>query len=407
MGFNPFKSLLPGAFKLSGAKNVQQPGPAPTPQSQPTTPPNTPRPGGQGNSTTPQAPNLNRVQAGNISLVTKTPEEALIQVENESADVVFGASKEHKFMETFRQKWALVGPLLYGASTISEICIVLWSFLKEKSYYALMTIAAVSMIAECGLIAVSFDAHSLRARAKRRPGGEMTKQETARFENIKRIWWFLAILVAITQVMFVYTQSLITNDNAGLILFVAIARAAASLVADYYTAYIAEEKENDAEQKIAIKAQQTEYAEKTLEGEARKIEIINAGSVKVQEAAQAAQVNQARTEQKAAMELDMLATERELSRLENQHRINKAVAQHESEAAWLQLQTAAMNQSRMQLAKAAESLGQNNNNVVESKLQTLITEVTNLKKLNQGNQGGQASANTGPLHIVNGNEDDI
>ncbi len=389
MGFirNPFKGRQPGTAATT-ASSTQQSANQAQPKAQPTTT---------------AAPTLNRVQAGNISLVTNTPEEALMQVEAESEDVVFGESSQHKIMANTNQNWALIGPILFAVATVMEIFLVLWSFMKNHNVFYAGTLLAVSVIAEATLVTVSFSAHMLRSRAAKRPGG-MTREERDELAQIKWIWWLLSIFIATTQVFFIVTQSDTTKADTTTLITIAIVRAMASMVADYYTAYIAREKPNDAEKALEVKAQKTEFAEKTLEGESKKIAVVNAGSIKVQEAAQAARTNQVRTEQKVAMEMDRLRTEQELARLENENRIAKAKAQYESEAEWSKLQIAYMKQSQARLAEAAKSLdgGSTKDKEITSTLHYVISEIKDLK--GQLSSGGRA--NTGPLRVINGPEED-
>jgi hypothetical protein len=388
---NPFKARQPGG-KPKKPPAAQANPPTNTPTAPPPTTPPTPPPA------------LNRVQSGNISLVTRTPEESLLQVEAESEEVVFGESGQHKIMANTNQNWALVGPLLFAVATIMEIFLVLWSYMKDHNVFYAATLLAVSVIAEATLVTVSFAAHMLRSRAAKRPTG-MTREERDELGQIKWIWWLLSIFIATTQVFFIVTQSDTTKADPTTLIAIAIVRALASMVADYYTAYIAREKPNDAEKALEIKAQKTEFAEKTLEGESKKIAVINAGSVKVQEAAQAARINQARTEQKAAMELDLLRTQQELARLENENRIAKAKAQYESEAEWSHLQIAYMKQSQARLAEAAKSLDDASakDKEITSTLHYVISEIKELKGQLGSNSGG---ATTGPLRVINGHEED-
>jgi len=275
--------------------------------------------------------------------------------------------------------------------------------MKDHNIFYAATLLAVSVIAEATLVTVSFAAHMLRSRAAKRPTG-MTRDERDELAQIKWIWWLLSIFIATTQVFFIVTQSDTTKADTTTLITIAIVRALASMVADYYTAYIAREKPNDAEKALEVKAQKTEFAEKTLEGESKKIAVINAGSIKVQESAQSARINQAHTEQKATMEMDRLRTEQELARLENENRIAKARAQYESEAEWSKLQIAYMKQSQARLAEAAKSLdgGSAKDKEITSTLHYVVSEIKELK-----GQIGNGGANTGPLRVINGrNEED-
>jgi hypothetical protein len=186
------------------------------------------------------------------------------------------------------------------------------------------------------------------------------------------------------------------------LIFVAVARAGASMFADYQTAFITHERPNNAETALEIKAQKTQFAKKILEGEATKIDVINSGAIIVQERAQAATINQTRTEQRAAMEMDLLQTEQELARLENANKIAKAKAQYESEAEWSHLQISFMRQQQAQLAEAAKSLvGESEKDKeVKSTLHYILSEVKSLKE----------SPDTSPLRVINGpmrQEDDV
>jgi hypothetical protein len=389
---NPFKRRRSGA-------STAGPTPAPPKAAQQAAPASQPPPPAAA------SPVLNRVQSGNISLVTKTPEESLLQVEAESEEVVFGESGQHKMMANTNQNWALIGPLLFAVATVMEIFLVLWSYMKDHNIFYAATLLAVSVIAESTLVTVSFSAHMLRSRAAKRPTG-MTRDERSELGQIKWVWWLLSIFIATTQVFFIVTQSDTTKADITTLITIAIVRALASMVADYYTAYIAREKPNDAEKALEVKAQKTEFAEKTLEGESKKIAVINAGSIKVQEAAQAAVIKQEQTAQKAAMELDLLRTNQELARLENVNRIAKAKAQYESEAEWANLQIAYMRQSQQRLAEAAKSLDGTSakDKEITATLHYVISEIKELKGQLSGSGGG---ATTGPLRVINGHEEDV
>jgi len=385
---NPFKGRQPGNAKTA-APPKPQPQPQPASQPQPKVQP------------TAGSHPLNRVQAGNISLVTNTPEEALMRVEAESEEVAFGESGQHKIMANINQNWALLGPILFAVATVMEIFLVLWSFMKDHNIFYAGTLLAVSIIAEATLVTVSFSAHMLRSRAAKRPTG-MIREERSELGQIRWIWWLLSIFIATTQVFFIVTQSDTTKADTTTLITIAIVRACASMVADYYTAYIAREKPNDAEKALEIKAQKTEFAEKTLEGESKKIAVINAGSIKVQESAQAAVIKQEQTAQKAEMELDLLRTNQELARLENANRIAKAKAQYESEAEWSNLQISYMRQSQARLAEAAKSLdgGSAKDREITSTLHYVISEIKDLKgHINK-------EANTAPLRVVNGRDEE-
>ncbi|GCF07333.1 hypothetical protein [Dictyobacter arantiisoli] len=390
---NPFKGRQSG--------NKQQVQTASPPQTnQPTTSQQS-----QASQQSAAAGNLNRVQAGNVSLVTHTPEQALQQVEDESADILFGESRQHKIMATLNQNWALIGPLLFAVATVMEIFLVLWSFMRDHNVFYAATLLAVSIIAEMTLVTVSFAAHMIRSRAAKRNGG-MTREEKIKLATIKNVWYLLSIFIATTQVFFIVTQSDTTKASITVLVTIAIVRAAVSMVADYYTAYIADERPDDSERALEIKEQKTQFAEKLLQGEGRKITVINAESINVQERAQAATINQKRTEQKAAMEMDVLRTEQELARLENQNRIAKAKAQYEGEAEWSRLQVAFMRQQQAQLAEAAKSLvGESEKDKeVKSTLHYILSEVKSLK--DRPNE----SPDTSPLRVINGpmrQEDDV
>jgi len=60
-----------------------------------------------------QGPNLQHVQAGSISLISYSPEEALAQVEEARSKISFGMSGIKRFMARYTDVWSLIGPLLY------------------------------------------------------------------------------------------------------------------------------------------------------------------------------------------------------------------------------------------------------------------------------------------------------
>lgn len=368
---NPFKKMQSGTKQQAQTAN-----PATTPPASKITWASTPASATQPvQEQSTAVESLHKVQAGNISLVTHTPEEALKQVEDESAEIVFGESAQHKFMASLNQNWALIGPLLFGVATVMEIFLVLWSFMKDHSIFYAATLLAVSVIAEMTLVTVSFAAHMIRSRAAKRNDG-MTRDEKKKLGTIKNVWYLLSIFIATTQVFFIVTQSDTTKASISVLVTIAIVRAAVSMVADYYTAYIADERPDDAERALEIKEQKTQFAEKLLQGEGRKITVINAEAINVQERAQQATISQKRMEQKAAMEMDLLKTEQELARLENENKIAEAKAAYESKAEWSNLQIAFMRQSQAQLAKAVQGLDD----------KRTIDEVKPLRVINGGQQ---------------------
>jgi len=394
---NPTRGRQPGTAGSSSVPQSPTPTPSLTSQSQPPVQPDT---DDTTTSSTTPPPVLNRVQSGNISLVTYSPEESLMQVQEARDKVAFGQSPVQSFMANFTQYWSLIGPFLFAIGTIGEIFLVLWERQIKQSYFAGFVIIIVSVIAEGGLLAVSFSSKLLRNRADKRPSG-WTPKEVAKLKDIKVIWWLLSVGVAATQVAFVMSQT--KSDDIGGpwgLVAIALVRSAVALVADYYTAYISEEKQTSAEMALEIQDQQTAFTDKMLSRKETEITILNNGSIRVQDAAQKAALQQERNEAQAEMDRDTMRTERELLRLENENKIEKMKSKFAEESAWSQLQiasTRAMQAKITQITVEHIEGGGDSSREVTSTLQHLLSEVKELK--------GQSTPNdtvTAPLRVVNG-----
>jgi len=196
------------------------------------------------------------------------------------------------------------------------------------------------VIVEGSLLGVAFSAKLLRNRAEKHGG--QTRPEKKLMFKLAVLWYSLSAGVIFTQVFFIMATTNGKNiGGAQGLLVLALARAVAAVVADYYTAFVSEEQPNDGERAIEIQEEQTEFTSKMLEQKRMEVEIINAGAIKVQETAQTARVAQARTEQKAAMEMDRLETEQKLLKMENAAKIARLEAQQNADLMLIQLSTAA------------------------------------------------------------------
>jgi hypothetical protein len=273
---------------------------------------------------------VKRVQAGNTTLVTFSPEKVLQQVERRRSGVSFGPSGTAKFMENFNQLWSWAGPLLFAIGTIGEIFIVLWERQKTQTWFTGFTIVAVSMIAEGTLLAVSFASKRLRNKADKRSGG-WTEREKQKLSTLKQFWFALAVGVAATQIAFVVAQTDPTTIGVGGVWAVAITRSLVALVADCYTAFASEEKPTTGEQALTELDQETQFTKKLLDQEALKVELINAGSITVQEVAI-----------KAEMAQDKMETHKEIEKLQNKAQIDTMKAQHEQNILMDRMRNSAM-----------------------------------------------------------------
>jgi hypothetical protein len=273
---------------------------------------------------------VKHVQAGNTTLITSSPEEVLHQVERRRSGVSFGLSGTAKFMENFNQMWSWAGPILFAIGTIGEIFIVLWERQKAQNWFTGFTIVAVSMIAEGTLLAVSFASKRLRNKADKRSTG-WTEQEKHKLSTLKQFWFALAVGVAATQVAFVVAQTDPTTIGIGGVWAVAITRSLVALVADCYTAFASEEKPTTGEQALDELDKETQFTKKLLDQEAVKVELINAGSIAVQEVAI-----------KAEMAQDKMETHKEIERLQNKAQIDTMRAQHEQNILMDRMRNSAM-----------------------------------------------------------------
>lgn len=273
---------------------------------------------------------VNQVKNGDVTLVTFSPEQVLHQVEERRSRVSFDLSGTAKFMDNFNQVWSWVGPILFAAGTIGEIFLVLWSRQTEQSYFAAFSIVAVSMIAEGTLLAISFAAKRLRNRADKRSTG-WTDKETHKLETLKRFWFLLMLCVAATQVAFILAQT--KSEGIGLagLWAVAIVRAFSAGVADAYTAFVSEEKPTSGDMAIEQQDRETQFLQKLLDQEALKVEVINSGSIKVQEQAIEASIRQ-----------DRLKTQEEIARRQNAAQIESMKTEQEQKVLIDRMRNSAM-----------------------------------------------------------------
>jgi hypothetical protein len=320
---NPFKGRQPG-------KTATASPPAPPPANQP--PSNThqgPTTGPLGGQD-PNKPAVQRVQNGNVSLITFSPEELLRQVEDRRNSVSFDLSGTAKFMDNFNQMWSWAGPILFGLGTIGEIFVVLWNRQKVQNLFVGFTIVAVSMIAEGTLLAVSFAAKRLRNRADKRSSGWSDK-EKHKLEVLKRFWFALALGVAATQVAFVVAQTNSTDIGIVGVWIVAIVRSLVALVADCYTAFASEEKPTSGELAIEQQDKETEFTKKLLDQKALEVETLNAGAIKVQEVGIEAEMRQ-----------DRMNTQKEIARMQNLAQIDTMKAEQEQKVLIDRMRNSAM-----------------------------------------------------------------
>jgi len=313
MGFgNPFKKKQPGS-RNSQTSPTQQPTPPPT--------------GSPNGATAPTGPAVQQKQYGSLTLVTTSPEELLLQVEERKSRISFDLSQTAKGMEGFNQMWSWVGPLLFCAGTIGEIFLVLWARQKEQNAFAGFSIAAVSAISEGTLLAVSFSAKRLRNRADKRSSG-WTAREKHKLGVLKRFWFLLMLCVAATQVAFILSQTRL--DGIGLVGLWALAlvRAFAAGVADAYTAFVSEEKPTSGDTALEQQDRENQFTNKLLEQATGEVAMLNAGAIKVQEAGITANENQQRLEIESRMRRERLETEAELARMENIAKIETMKQDH-------------------------------------------------------------------------------
>lgn len=317
---NPFKGRQPGKAVTTTSPAVQQP------NNQQPQGPNTGPLSGQD----PNKPPVQRVQNGNVSLITFSPEELLHQVEERRNSVSFDLSGTAKFMDTYNQVWSWTGPILFALGTIGEIFVVLWERQKVQGLFVGFTIVAVSMIAEGTLLAVSFAAKRLRNRADKRSSGWSDK-EKHKLNVLKRFWFALALGVAATQVAFVVAQTNPTDIGIVGVWIVAIVRSLVALVADCYTAFASEEKPTTGELAIEQQDKETEFTEKLLDQKALEVEKLNAGAIKVQEVGIEAEMRQ-----------DRMNTQKRIAQLQNKAQIETMEAEQEQKVLIDRMRNSAM-----------------------------------------------------------------
>lgn len=305
MKLNPFKG------RQKGKQPVQNAGAPPANNNNPPASNNNP-PANSGSRTGVQA-----VQVGSIDLVTFSPEELLKQVEERRNRVSFGLSQTAKFMDNFNQIWSWSGPILFAAGTIGEIFLVLWTRQQEQDLFAAFSIVAVSMIAEGTLLAISFAAKRLRNREDKHSTG-WTDKGKHKLSILKRFWLLLMLSVAATQVAFILAQT--KSDGIGVagLWIIALVRAFSASVADAYTAFVSEEKPTSGELALEQQEQENAFTDKLLSQKAKEVEMLNAGSIKVQEAGIEASMRQSR-----------LRTQEEIAKMQNQAQIESMRSEQE------------------------------------------------------------------------------
>ena len=388
---NPFKAKTPGT-----PAPAQQPKPAPAQQPVPD------QKAQQNNGQQKNAPKLDRIQNGNVTLVTLSPEEALMEVQEEREKITFGQDRMHKVMAWFAQFWSLIGPVLFAAGTVGEVYIVLWERQKDKTPFIGFTIVIASVLAEGCLLAISFASKIIRNTAHKRQGG-YTKEEKQDLGKMKTVWYLLAALVAGTQVAFIMAQTDSTDIGFWGLLTLALVRAAAALVADYYTAFLAPHKQTSAEDALERQEQQIEFTDKYLTGKSKEIDTLNAGAIKTQDSALHARINQEKQETKAAIEMDNLKTEKALMAIQNEHKLERAKTAIEMEAEWSKLQIDAMRNVQERLNAMTRQLisGEEDENQrrMRTTLSTLINEVAEMRKTvdSTAKQLPEPDKNTGDL----------
>lgn len=292
---------FPNPFRGRKGGNTQTP-PAPQPASTPPQP--DPSTGPLPNSSA-----FKTVDNGGVSLITFAPEELLQQVEERRNSVSFDTSNTAKFMDNFSQIWSWAGPIIFALGTIGEIYLVLWQRQVTQDWFTGSTIVAVSMIAEGTLLAISFTAKRLRNRADKRPSGWSDK-EKHKLLTLKQFWFILAVGVAATQIAFIVAQTKTEGLGTAGVWAIAIIRSAVALVADAYTAFMSEEKPTSGELAIDQQEKETEFTDKLLEQQAHKVEILNAGAIRVQEVGI-----------EASMKQNRMNTQREIAEMQNQAQI--------------------------------------------------------------------------------------
>jgi hypothetical protein len=325
MGFpnikNPLRGRQPGATGVPTNPAPPSAGPQSPPANQtgPTTGPLT----GPGAG-------VKQVQHGAVTLVTFSPEELLRQVEERRSRVSFDLSRTARFMDNFNQVWSWAGPVLFALGTIGEIFLVLWQRQRVQDWFTGFTIVAVSMIAEGTLLAISFTAKRLRNRADKRSSG-WTDKERGKLKVLKYFWGALALGVAATQVAFVVAQTDPKGIGEAAVWTIAIVRSLAALVADCYTAFVSEEKPTSGELAIEQQDKETQFTSKLLEQKVMEVDVLNKGSIRVQEVGIEAEMRQ-----------DRMNTQKEVARLQNQAQIETMIAEQEQKVLFDRMRNSAM-----------------------------------------------------------------
>lgn len=301
-----------GLFDRNSAKR-RQPGngtPTPTaPPPQPASPdPNT------GPLPIPPHENSNRSGLqkvdGGVNLVNYSPEQMMQQIDQTLSHVHFGMNKRQAFKEWSGEIWDLAAPIVLLVGTVGEVFFFIWNNTTETAaWWVAMSVLATVIVLETTFAVTSYKSSSLRNRADRRPGGRSALDKKV-LKNYRIMWFVMAAGVGFGQAAFLISAMGTRLTNPGLLIAFAIIRSLFTLAADFYTAFVHVEKPTEAEEATHELEERATATQILLKQKNDEIEIINDGALKLQ-----------RTHAKAVIEQDNTVTEIEMSKMENQTRL--------------------------------------------------------------------------------------
>src|SRR6266516_1613966 len=265
------------------------------------------------------------------TLVSYKPEELMHQVHSELSSVHFGMSNPAKVKEWVAEVWSIIGPMVLLIGTAGEVFFFIWSQTnKDAAWWVEMSVLETVIVLEATFMVVSYKAETIRNRAESRPGG-MTGLDRTKISRYRSTWIFLGLGVGSGQVAFmILAMSAKSSDLVWLVVF-AMVRTVMTLASDFYVAFIHEEKPTEASEKIRSNELRASATSKMLHQKTEETSIINNGILEVR-----------RVTAEAAIKEDSLKTELEMSKMENQARIEGMRSQQENNTLMLRMGTSTM-----------------------------------------------------------------
>ncbi len=289
-----------------------------------------PSPNTQGPNTGP-LPTFTGSGNSDTSLVSYKPEELMLQVHHALSTVHFGMSKPAKFKEMVAEVWSIIGPIVLLLGTAGEVFFFIWSQTnKDAAWWVAMSVLATVVVLEATFMVVSYKAETIRNRAESRPNG-MTALDQTKISRYRSTWAFLAFGVGSGQVAFMILAMSAKSSNLVWLVVFAMVRTVMTLASDFYVAFIHEEKPTEASEVIRSNELRASATSKMLHQRTEETSIINNGILEVR-----------RVTAEAAIKEDNLKTELEMSKMENQARIEGMRSQQENNTLMLRMGASTM-----------------------------------------------------------------